>query len=172
MKYQRLLTVIWVLSVSVCTGCNETIVHSEPAPGPYTSTENDGVLHAFYKDLRFREFIFALPDNSLDFVDDQETAVLLRDPKLKEHSLVLVTATLKGNDVPYSFVTTFTSADGKDVVREWSVEMNNTERLGRGLFLVPYGANHGRTVRVAGKSPGSPKETDPVSDASAGQSAS
>ncbi len=123
-------------------GCEkESRTASNDLPQPFAVSENDGVVHEFYRDIPFEQFTPRLPSGSIDSLDFDTT--------LQDYALALVTAPRDADDIEREFTTAFVTDEQDHIVKKWTVASGNKSDKARGLFLVPKTVASATTTRAA-----------------------
>lgn len=137
---RQLKRVLCIVMVAVSCGCGDAAAVPKPAPEPYTTVENDGIVHEIYRGLTLDEFTLTLPNGALDSIDFDLT--------IPNYEIVLVTASGTKVDESVEFTTTFFSALHPTTVKTWSVAQGNHGEIVRGLFVVPSEITSATTTRT------------------------
>ncbi|WP_339727904.1 hypothetical protein [uncultured Gimesia sp.] len=94
---------------------------------PFEVTENNGAVHSLYRELDLKEVTKTLPSGAVDAIDV--------DARFPKHVIAIVTVPFAEGE-PLQFQTTFTSSDGKTIVKNWQPAEGNRGPNATGLFLV------------------------------------
>ncbi len=138
----------WLLCIGIsavgicCTKPSPTV--PKAAPKPFAVSENEGVVHEFYRDITFDEFAPSLPSGSIDSLDFDST--------IQDYAIALVIAPRSADDeVALEFTTTFVTDNQEKLVKTWTVASGNKGDKVRGLFLVPKSVASAATIRSTSK---------------------
>jgi hypothetical protein len=134
----------WFLCIAASAlgiGCEKkSRTASNDLPQPFVVSENDGIIHEFYRDITFEQFTPSLPSGSIDSIDFDTT--------IQDYAIALVTAPRDTDDTELEFTTIFVTDKQDNIVKKWTVASGNKSDKVRGLFLVPKTVASASTTRA------------------------